>query len=115
MTYLVQRLINVLLISIVLLIMAGCNERYVRVYDRYPYYELPSKAHIDKISKENLDVLNKETYNKIINTIKELKQESAQLRVILESYNKYAEEKNAEYDKIFQDMDDHKIDPLINN
>ena len=98
---------KILTVAVVLLILAGstgCNpfKRYVHIHDRYPVYPLPVEAQIAKISTEELAPLSPEARGKVIDTVKELKTEKAALRTFLESYNKYAETKNAEYDQLFR-------------
>ena len=90
---------KLILIS-VLLLCTGC--RYVYIHDRYPEYELPKKAEIAKIAEEELAQLDEETKNKILESVKNLKVEAAQLRAILKSHNEFAKKKNESYNKLFR-------------
>lgn len=85
-----------------LFVCSGCAmfNRYIYVHDRYPVYDLPPKANIHIITAEEFKNLDPETKKKIIETVKNLKIESAQLRAILESYNEYAVDINNKYDEL---------------
>lgn len=100
MTYLVR---TIGIISL-LFVCGGCSvfNRYVYIHDRYPIYDLPPKSHIHVITAEEFKNLDPETKKKIIETVKNLKVESAQLRAILESYNEYAKNINDEYDELIK-------------
>jgi len=85
---------------LILIVCSGCFSKYVHVPDRYPIYEIPPKAQLENISITEFNQLNEKTRSKILKTVTELKLEAAQLRVILESYNKYAADKNKQYEDI---------------
>ena len=88
-----------------LVALVGCNNpfnNYVHIHDRYPVYDTPEKTVLPKISKEQLEPLDEETKKQVLKAVKDLKSEAAQLRAKLDSYNAYAERKNAEYDQLFR-------------
>ena len=95
----------ILVILLTMILCSGCGNpfrRYVHIHDRYPVYDIPSKAKLPKISKEKLSSLNKETRDQVIGAVKDLKSEASQLIAILETHNDYAKRKNAEYDQLFK-------------
>lgn len=87
---------------LVLFCSSGCFSRFVYVHDRYPVYDIPEKAEIEVVSADDLAPLAPDVREKVVSTVKELKAESAALRVIIEEYDAYARRKNKEYDKIFE-------------
>lgn len=95
---------NILVVCTLLLItstLIGCK-RYVHIHDRYPQYDAPPKAEIHQISSDDIKCLDPVVREKIVNSVQNLKVEASQLRAILNSYNDYAQRKNAEYDDIFK-------------
>lgn len=98
--------IHTLLIITSVIFLSGCGERFVRIHDRYPIYNIPPKAKIEIVTSQDLSALKNETKTKIVKTVKELKKEAAALRAILKSYNDYAKDKNDEYDAIIKKMHD---------
>lgn len=94
----------VAIVFLAIFICSGCNnpfKRYVHIHDRYPVYSVPEKTNLPQISNEKLSSLDDETKNQIVTAVKDLKSEAAQLRAILDSYNDFAKQKNAEYDQLF--------------
>ena len=91
------------ILALAMLTTPGCLfGRYQYIEARYPVYDLPPKSEIAKVNAAELEPLTTETKMKVVQTVTALKSEAAQLRVILDSYNKYAAERNAEYKEHFQ-------------
>lgn len=93
-------------IVFVLLSGGGCGNpfnKYVHIHDRYPIYnDVPPRTVIPPIHSDKLNGLDDETRELILKLVKDLKSEAAQLRAYLDSYNEYAQRKNAEYDQLFK-------------
>jgi len=89
--------IKYILIIVLAISCIGCK-RYTYVHDRCPTYVLPIKTKLEPISSSDLKELDQKTKNRVLNSIKGLMAESAQLRAILKSYNEFATERNQNYD-----------------
>ena len=88
-----KRMMVVLILTASILVLSGCSTYYSQ---RYPVLEKPAKPKLENISVPEMKKMSVEAQKAVANNFNQLIDYTGKLEIAIDTYNTFAEKKNAE-------------------